>query len=382
MPKFNEFIKGFEEKETATKPQEPKVETAPKVEEPKGTPQTPARTFKPLSKAEAEDMRKGGFTEDEYRYNQAKDYAIAMGEEMPDKRKFMQELGEWKEANKQKAQPAPQKQYGGIAGYLQKAGFEPYEVNEEQDYLKVKNKEGKDFEIRNSGKGYNYNVFEDGKQTYQGVPNSAFFENIVGGKNLGEFEKYRFKEAPQAQAPKAPEAPKTPQSPAEVASAHFGKEMTPTKWNENIFETEDGEEWFVGTEEQAREEAKEQIKSLADDMGLESFTPDFQEWILGNALDESFISQLQDEEADYLEQDGEAESAEQIRSMPLDEFAEYLRGNFGDKEFSDLVKRNNAIDWDKVAEEAIDIDGIAHFVSSYDGKEVELPNGLFGYRIN
>ena len=118
MPKFNEFIKGFEEKETTTKPQEPKVETAPKAEEPKdkGTPQTPARTFKPLSKAEAEDMRKGGYTEDEYRYNQAKDYAIAMGEEIPDKREFMQELGEWKEANKQKAEEQPSERivnYGG-----------------------------------------------------------------------------------------------------------------------------------------------------------------------------------------------------------------------------------------------------------------------------
>lgn len=129
MPKFNEFIKSFEEKETAPKAQEPKVETAPKVEEPKdkGTPQNPVKTFKPLSKAEAEDMRKGGFTEDEYRYKQAKDWAIVMGEELPDKRKFMQELGEWKEYNKQKAeeQPAPQKQEENVA--QQKSEFNPTE---------------------------------------------------------------------------------------------------------------------------------------------------------------------------------------------------------------------------------------------------------------
>ena len=133
MPKFNEFIKSFEEKETAPQAQEPQVQTAPKAEEPKdkGTPQTPARTFKPLSKAEAEDMRKGGFTEDKYRYNQAKDYAIAMGEQIPDKRKFTQELGEWKEANKQKAQPAPQKQEENVAKQesvpQQKSDFKPTE---------------------------------------------------------------------------------------------------------------------------------------------------------------------------------------------------------------------------------------------------------------
>lgn len=123
MPKFNEFIKGFEEKEETEQPKveeqkgkEPKVE-APKEEEPKdkGTTQTPANTFKPLSKAETEDMKKGGFTEDEYRYKQAKDWAIVMGEQIPDKRIFMQELGEWKEANKEKAEEQGQRivNYGG-----------------------------------------------------------------------------------------------------------------------------------------------------------------------------------------------------------------------------------------------------------------------------
>ena len=109
---------------------------------------------------------------------------------MPKFNDFIKNFGEQEQAQ-------PKKKYGGIAGDLQKAGFEPYEVNEKEDYLKVKNKDGKDFEIHNSGKGYNYNVFEDGKQTYQYVPNYKYFENIVGGKNLGEFEKYRVKEAPQ-----------------------------------------------------------------------------------------------------------------------------------------------------------------------------------------
>lgn len=109
---------------------------------------------------------------------------------MPKFNDFIKDFGE-------QGQPTPKKQYGGIAGDLQKAGFEPYEVNEKEDYLKVKNNEGKDFEIRNSGKGYNYNVFEDGKQTYQYVPNYKYFENIVGGKNIGEFEKYRVKEEPK-----------------------------------------------------------------------------------------------------------------------------------------------------------------------------------------
>lgn len=46
MPKFNEFIKGFEEKETATKPQEPKVEPAPKTGEPQGKEQAQPKPSK------------------------------------------------------------------------------------------------------------------------------------------------------------------------------------------------------------------------------------------------------------------------------------------------------------------------------------------------
>lgn len=121
---------------------------------------------------------------------------------MPKFNEFIKNFGEQEQAQ-------PKKKYGGIAGYLQDAGFEPYEINEKEDYLKVKNNEGKDFEIRNSGKGkYNYNVFEDGKQTYQYVPYHAFFEDIVAGKSPKDLEKYRFKEEPKAEAPKAPEAPK------------------------------------------------------------------------------------------------------------------------------------------------------------------------------
>lgn len=435
MPKFNEFIKGFEEKETATKPQEPKVETAPKAEEPKvetapkvetpkvngGKDHKVTRTSYNLSdKGEWEQFGEPEVTMVDKKYagnvlsdtaqpfeqshrlykqgsgNQKYDTYESVSPDGKQKSVWRVEFPETKFEGSKQLQPAPQaqtpkapeapktpeapkpqkqvefdpkKQYGGVAQWLRKAGFEPSEVNEEGGYIKVKNNEGKDYEIRGSRKPYEYNVFENGKQIYKGVPDSAVFENILSGKDLESFERYRASETPE-------------QSPAEIASAHFGKEMTPTKWSENTFETDDGEEWFIGTEEEAREEAKEQIKSLADDMGLESFNPDFQDWILRNALDETFISDLQDEEADYLEGDGQMEEAEQIRSMSLDDFAEYLRGNYGDKEFSDLISRNNAIDWDKVAEEAIDWDGIAHFIASYDGEEEELPNGLFAYRIN
>ena len=48
--------------------------------------------YKPLSKDEAAAIKKAGVTNDEYRYEQACSWAILMGEPLPDKRRFMDEL--------------------------------------------------------------------------------------------------------------------------------------------------------------------------------------------------------------------------------------------------------------------------------------------------
>ena len=37
---------------------------------------------------------------------------------------------------------------------------------------------------------------------------------------------------------------------------------------------------------------------------------------------------------------------------------------------------------DEVVDQCIYLDGIAHFIATYDGKEHELGNDLFAYRTN
>lgn len=49
-------------------------------------------SVKPLSKYEAVAARKAGISNDEFRYEQARDWAILMGEQFPDKKKFMADL--------------------------------------------------------------------------------------------------------------------------------------------------------------------------------------------------------------------------------------------------------------------------------------------------
>lgn len=186
-----------------------------------------------------------------------------------------------------------------------------------------------------------------------------------------------------------------------------------TNTYDNVFETTDGEEYYVVDENEAYQLAKEDIENLFDDLGLDSFTESFQQWILDNAVEDNgwFSDALREMEESYVEDikyEGEdrlieelidAEIVESAEEYHEDEegaeekYVEYLienagdpvefyRDNFGEKEFSDIVKDNNFIDIDAVAEECINVDGIAHFIARYDGDELDLGNGLFAYRIN
>ena len=61
---------------------------------------------------------------------------------------------------------------------------------------------------------------------------------------------------------------------------------------------------------------------------------------------------------------------------------EWYRSEFGEDELARTVRDNNLIDADAVAEEAIDWDGVEHFLASYDGEEIELDDGWYAYRTN
>lgn len=47
-----------------------------------------------------------------------------------------------------------------------------------------------------------------------------------------------------------------------------------------------------------------------------------------------------------------------------------------------LALINNAGDIEEFVQEAIDADGRGHFLSPYDGEEIELENGYYAYRVN
>lgn len=197
-------------------------------------------------------------------------------------------------------------------------------------------------------------------------------------------------------------------------------------YNEKVFEV-DGDEWLVVTYEEAEEEAEESIRNIFDDIGLESFTESFRDWIINNAVDtneiedwmlDSYRSYVDDieyendytygnrliqelydngllKDDDFEVEDGEILYDELKDSIILDdkkeEYAQQLADSnnpmdwlheiYTDEEIGKILEENNLIDMDAVVEECIRQDGIAHFISTYDGVEHDLGNGLYGYRL-
>lgn len=207
-------------------------------------------------------------------------------------------------------------------------------------------------------------------------------------------------------------------------------EITPCSWSEYEFETPEGD-YLVVDEYEAETLAREDIENLYDELGLESFTPDFRDWIIMNALDtEWFADSLRESYGFYTEdieyeassmgydnrlieemhdhqvlsdddfevgEDGEPDFRELKDEVDIDSLKEefidllvenagdpieYYADNFGWNEVAEMAKIHGLINMNEVVDECISVDGIAHFIARYDGDEHDLGNGLYAYRTN
>lgn len=61
---------------------------------------------------------------------------------------------------------------------------------------------------------------------------------------------------------------------------------------------------------------------------------------------------------------------------------ESMQNELGKEEFANYVIENIGVDYRGFAEYNIDQFGIAWHLADYDGKEVELPNGMLAYRVD
>lgn len=150
--------------------------------------------------------------------------------------------------------------------------------------------------------------------------------------------------------------------------------------------------------DEAEEAAQEDCKELFDDVGFEGIRF---ENIGGieSFVDEGWFDDAKKEDAEYYVSDiHESEPEryqEEFGDLDEDEAVEkYLDGyydndsiqwyidNFGKKQFTEVVKKNNLIDLNKLAEAIVDADGPANSLARYDGDEISLDCGYYCYRTN
>lgn len=181
-------------------------------------------------------------------------------------------------------------------------------------------------------------------------------------------------------------------------------------YDDNHFETEDGEEYIVCDYDTALELAEEDVKGVYDDLGMESFTPNYRNYILDNLINEKKLDDMMydyiedyynnayDEEIlEYAESHGMIDSVfdydgdiDELRQKLIDTDyenyednpSEYFKEFMDEKEFSEFIADNDLIDLDNLARDCVMTDGIAHFIAFYDGEEHKLDNDLLAYRVN
>ncbi len=194
--------------------------------------------------------------------------------------------------------------------------------------------------------------------------------------------------------------------------------------------TYDSEEYLVLTDSEADDWFERYQRDLWDDLGIQSFSESFQDWIINNALDKSWFEDTmnesnkfycediadersrefdnrlveecyergliddddfeEDEDGDVDHEQCKKDNDDLIELMvedmnnDYDDPVEWYKDNFGEEDLSKVAIENNLVDLDEVIEEVKSLDGRG-CLAGWDGKEnSEKVNGewFYIYRTN
>lgn len=148
----------------------------------------------------------------------------------------------------------------------------------------------------------------------------------------------------------------------------------------------------------AEQAAQEDSKELFDDVGIEGIRFEniggIEQFVDSSWFEDAkkedaeyYVSDIHESEPErYQEEFGDVDEDEAVEKY-LDNYYEnddvqWYIDNFGKKQFTEIVKKNNLIDLDKLAEAIVDADGPANSLARYDGDEISLDCGYYCYRTN
>ena len=176
-------------------------------------------------------------------------------------------------------------------------------------------------------------------------------------------------------------------------------------YTNNVFETLDGEEYLVVTDEEADDEFYNYEAELIDELGLDAFTDWAKDYIVENCVDAEWFENFYYEDYESYANDIETESASsdeyanrleeemaEAECTTIEEFVEYMvdrisddlvgqfEFDFGKDQLADVVSRYNLLDMDAVIDYIKEEDGRG-IIASYDGIENEKGE-YYIYRID
>lgn len=176
-------------------------------------------------------------------------------------------------------------------------------------------------------------------------------------------------------------------------------------YRDNIFETSDGEEYLVVTDEEADDEFYDYEAELIDELGLDAFSDWAKDYIIENCVDTEWFENFYYEDYESYANDIETESASsdeyenrleeemaEAECTTIEEFVEYMvdgikddlvgqfEFDFGKDTLRDVVSRYNLLDMYAVIDYIKEQDGRG-IMAGYDGVENE-EGEYYIYRID
>lgn len=158
------------------------------------------------------------------------------------------------------------------------------------------------------------------------------------------------------------------------------------------------EDFLILTEEEAEEEARQQLHNLFNECGYNSLNLN-----LCYYLDESWFKEYFEESYNYYIEDIKYEEGRLEKEMEdagveteeeylyylvntIDDYIEEFKFQYGEEELNEVIKRNpSIIDEESLIDDIILNDGRGSIISSYDGQENEAyinNKWYFIYKIN